>query len=122
MTEHKEKSLLRQFLLHPAALPEIISLEDFTDLFPRLLRSNPQIPVLYRELQHERARTTDQVDANISAEVKRGTAQRREVVRGRRAEKDGQAVEITEGERREMDMEVDVYSLVSAETVPIRGS
>ncbi|KAI9681356.1 MAG: hypothetical protein M1817_002639 [Caeruleum heppii] len=113
MTDRKEKALLRQFLLDPAALPEVISLEDFTDLFPRALRSNPQVPVLYRELQHERARTIDHVDANISSEVKRGVAQRREVVRARRAEEKENGVEQTEGDQREVEMEVDFYGQTS---------
>lgn len=79
-----EASILSNFLLPPAPLPAIVSLRQFTDLFPRSQQSNPQIPVLYRELQHQRAIDIDDVKRNIAAEVKRGEKQQREVIRARR--------------------------------------
>ncbi|KAJ9663613.1 hypothetical protein H2201_005574 [Coniosporium apollinis] len=79
-----EASILSNFLLPPAPLPVIVSLEQFTELFPRSQQSNPQIPVLYRELQHQRAIDIDDVKRNIAAEVRRGEKQQREVIRARR--------------------------------------
>tara|TARA_R110002060_G_scaffold62348_1_gene71740 strand:+ start:288 stop:602 length:315 start_codon:yes stop_codon:yes gene_type:complete len=97
-----EATILSTFLLSPAPLPTIITLKAFTELFPRSQQSSPQIKALYRDLQHQRARLTDAVTRNIGAEVKRGKAQRREVVRARR-----------EAEREEQDDEVDVERAVS---------
>ncbi|KAI9799262.1 MAG: hypothetical protein M1833_004140 [Piccolia ochrophora] len=102
-----ENTLLTSFLLPPAPLPTFLPLTAFTELFPRAQRSNPQIPILYRELQHQRARAIDQVRRNIAAETKKGEAQRREVVRARRkAEKEemGEA-----GEQREIMMESELF-------------
>ncbi|ODH45451.1 hypothetical protein ACO22_00021 [Paracoccidioides brasiliensis] len=74
-----EESILTNFLLSPSPLPTIISLEKFTDLFPRRLRSHPQIRVLYRELQHIRAQDLDLVRENIDRELKKGERQREEL-------------------------------------------
>ena len=97
-----EATILSTFLLPPAPLPSIISLKAFTDLFPRAQQSSPQIRNLYRDLQHQRAQLTDAVARNIAAEIKRGNAQRRTVVRARRA-----------AERQEQDDEEDVEIAVS---------
>lgn len=103
-----ESAILANFLLSPAALPNIISLTKFTDLFPKAQRSNAQIGLLYRELQHIRALDTDEVQRNIAQEVKRGQRQRREVVKARRkAER-----EDMEGvDMREIEMETEVIGL-----------
>ncbi|KAH8796541.1 Cnl2/NKP2 family protein-domain-containing protein [Hyaloscypha finlandica] len=86
-----EATLLSAFLLPPAPLPAIITLKSFTQLFPKSQQSSPQVKALYRDLQNQRARITDAVAKNIIAEVKRGNAQRRAVVRARReAEKEEQ--------------------------------
>ncbi|KAI9697296.1 MAG: hypothetical protein M1836_004860 [Candelina mexicana] len=79
-----EAAILSAFLLPPAPLPAIISLQKFTELFPRTQRGNPQIQHLYRELQHQRALDTDQVRQNIAAESKRGQRQMREAAKARR--------------------------------------
>jgi len=92
-----EATLLSAFLLPPVPLPAIISLKSFTKLFPSSQQSSPQIKALYRDLQQQRARLTDAVTRNIIAEVKRGSVQRRAVVRARR-----------ETEKEEQDDEVDV--------------
>jgi predicted RNase H-like nuclease len=97
-----EATLLSAFLLPPAPLPAIISLKSFTQLFPRSQQSSPQVKTLYRDLQNQRARITDAVAKNIVAEVKRGNAQRRAVVRARR-----------EAEKEEQEDEVDVETAVS---------
>lgn len=86
-----ESMILSTFLLPPTPLPAIITLKAFTELFPRSQQSSPQVKALYRDLQQQRTRLTDAVGRNIAAEVKRGDAQRRVVVRARReAEKEGQ--------------------------------
>jgi centromere-localized protein 2 len=97
-----EATLLSAFLLPPAPLPAIITLKSFTKLFPTSQQSSPQIKALYRDLQQQRARLTDEVARNIVAEVKRGNAQRRAVIRARR-----------EAEKEEQDDEMDVETAVS---------
>ncbi|KAI9717072.1 MAG: hypothetical protein M1812_005007 [Candelaria pacifica] len=79
-----EAAILSNFLLPPAPLPTIISLQRFADLFPRAQRGNPQIQHLYRELQHQRALDTDHVKQNITTESKRGQRQMREIAKARR--------------------------------------
>ncbi|EON64572.1 hypothetical protein W97_03805 [Coniosporium apollinis CBS 100218] len=107
-----EASILSNFLLPPAPLPVIISLRQFTDLFPRSQQSNPQIPVLYRELQHQRAIDIDDVKRNIAAEVKRGEKQQREVIRARRRT-DTASMEGLDA--RDMLMEAELFSSSSKE-------
>ncbi|KAI9644266.1 hypothetical protein NHQ30_007621 [Ciborinia camelliae] len=82
-TEH---TILANFLLPPAPLPTIISLQSFTNLFPRSQQSSPAIRTLYRDLQHQRAQLVDTVTAEIEREVRRGKALERAVIRGRRAD------------------------------------
>jgi centromere-localized protein 2 len=80
-----ETSILSDFLLTPAALPTIVSLRKFTELFPHSQQSNPKIQELYRDLQHQRAVDIDDVKHNIASEVRRGERDRREVMKARRA-------------------------------------
>jgi centromere-localized protein 2 len=95
-----ESSILSQTLLTPAPLPTILPLPKFTALFPSASRSHPQIPLLYRELQHQRALQIDQVRKNITAEAKLGEKQRREIARTRRRDERG-----WEGEDMGMEIE-----------------
>jgi centromere-localized protein 2 len=81
-TEH---TILANFLLAPAPLTSIVTLPSFKSFFPRAEQSSPEIRRLYRALQHNRSVLTDEVAGNIELEVKRGNAQRRVVVRARRA-------------------------------------
>lgn len=76
-----ESSILRRFLLSPAPLPSVVSLRQFRDLFPRSYRDHPHVKLLYRELQHLRALDVDDVQANITREVKRGDRLRRQLRR-----------------------------------------
>jgi centromere-localized protein 2 len=101
-----EATILSTFLLPPAPLPSIITLKAFTELFPRAQQSSPQIKALYRDLQHQRSRLTDSITRNIGAEVKRGNAQRRVIVRARRA-----------AEKEDQDDEVDVEETVRCQTL-----
>ncbi|KIN02488.1 hypothetical protein OIDMADRAFT_194948 [Oidiodendron maius Zn] len=100
-----EATILSTFLLPPAPLPSIISLKAFTELFPRSQQSSPQIRTLYRDLQHQRAQLVDALSRNVTTEVKRGAAQRRTVVRARRA-----------AGREEQDDEVDVENALFGQT------
>lgn len=111
-----ESSVLSNFLLPPAPLPTILSLRQFTDLFPRAYQSNPSIPKLYRELQHQRAIDTDDVKRNIAAECKRGERQAREVARARRRDEDADnsAAGLTRGEEMDVRMEEDLHGRVGA--------
>lgn len=93
-----EATILTNFLLPPAPLPSVLTLRKFTTFFPPSQASNPQIRLLYRDLQHQRALLTDGVAQNISNEVKRGNAQRRAVVKARR-----------EAERSEQDEDEEIH-------------
>jgi centromere-localized protein 2 len=81
MPPPNETTILTNVLLAPAPLPTIIPPARFTALFPAPARANPQIDVLYRELQHQRALLMDRVAAHIVAESDRGAAQRRDMAR-----------------------------------------
>jgi len=97
-----ESTILEHYLLIPSQLPSIVSLKEFTELFPRALQSSPHIRTLYRDLQNQRNEVADSVKANIEAEVKRGKTLRREVVKARREE-----------EGHEVDNEVEIERVVS---------
>lgn len=70
-----EASILSDFLLSPAALPTIIPMNKFTELFPKGQRSHPQVKLLYRELQHLRATDIGIVKENIAKEITKGARQ-----------------------------------------------
>lgn len=98
-----ELSILANYLLVPAQLPAIISLKEFTELFPSAQQSSPQIRKLYRDLQTQRNGIIDHVASNIEDEAKRGKVLRREI---RRAKRDV--------ENQEHDDEVDIERAVCA--------
>lgn len=79
-----EAAILSNYLLVPAQLPSIISLKEFTELFPRAQQSSPQIRRLYRDLQIQRNALIDDVATSIEQQVKRGKALRREILRSTR--------------------------------------
>lgn len=79
-----ESDILHNYLTVPAQLPSIISLDEFTELFPKAHRSNPQIRLLYRDLQHQRRGLVDTVAENIADEEKRGKSIKREIAYTRR--------------------------------------
>jgi centromere-localized protein 2 len=81
-----ETEILSSFLLSRAGLKDIISLRAFTELFPRDKRSNPQIKLLYRELQQLRERQVAQVRRKIQHEAIAGFNQRKAAAQ--RKEKD----------------------------------
>ncbi|KAL4932727.1 Ctf8-domain-containing protein [Aspergillus undulatus] len=103
-----ETSILSNFLLSAASLPTIMSLQQFTELFPKRLRAHPHIRVLYRELQQLREQDMDIVSENIYKEARRGDSQKAEL-RKSLAETgvDGMT------DQREMDMDVQLYGPTS---------
>ncbi|KAL2005710.1 hypothetical protein VTN00DRAFT_10203 [Thermoascus crustaceus] len=106
-----EESILSKFLLSPASLPTVISLQKFTELFPKRLRSHPQIKVLYRELQQLREQDMDLVNENIDKEVRRGEKQKAELRKALTATGvDG----INQAEQREMDMDLQLFGQTSS--------
>ncbi|ORY60108.1 Cnl2/NKP2 family protein-domain-containing protein [Pseudomassariella vexata] len=92
-----EATILQNYLLLPARLPSIISLEQFTSYFPKSQQSSPQIRALYRDLQQQRNAVVDSVAQNIDSEVKLGRSLRRAVAQARR-----------ETEEEEQDDEIDI--------------
>ncbi|OBT69645.1 hypothetical protein VE03_00959 [Pseudogymnoascus sp. 23342-1-I1] len=84
-----ESQILTSFLVPPAPLPVVLNSTAFAALFPP---STPQASVahLYRLLSHQRALITDAVKSDIEDEAKRGVAQRRAVVKSRRAQERGE--------------------------------
>lgn len=74
-----EQSILSDFLLSPSSLPTAMSQQQFSELFPKRLRSHPQIKALYQELQQLREQDANLVSANIDAESSRGDEQKSEL-------------------------------------------
>jgi centromere-localized protein 2 len=105
-----EASILSNFLLSPAPLTTIISLQQFAELFPRHHRSNPRVKLLYRELQHLRALDLDEVRASISREVKRGEKQKAELRRARRPREDAL---LESDDLREADIDTHLFGATS---------
>lgn len=79
-----EATILSNYLLLPARLPAIVSLQEFVAFFPRSQQSSPQVRALYRDLQQQRNALVDAVAHNIEGEVRRGGALRRAVAEARR--------------------------------------
>lgn len=105
-----EASILNNFLLSPAPLPTIISLQKFADLFPKSQRSHPQVKLLYRELQHLRAIDIDLVKDNIFREVRRGDRQRVELQRAQVASGKEHDESL---DHREIDMDIQLFGSTS---------
>lgn len=96
-----ETAILTNYLLIPAQLPAIITLKEFTELFPRIQQSSPHVRRLYRDLQTQRNALIDDVASNIEQEAKRGKVLRREALRANR-----------EAESQELDDELDIERAV----------
>ncbi|KAL2821920.1 Cnl2/NKP2 family protein-domain-containing protein [Aspergillus granulosus] len=106
-----ETSILSNFLLAAASLPTVISLKQFTELFPKRLRAHPHIRVLYRELQQLREQDMDIVNENIDKEVRQGQAQKAQLRKSiAQTGIDG----ADPNDQREMDMDVQVFGPTSA--------
>jgi centromere-localized protein 2 len=102
-----EATILEKYLLLPARLPSIVSLQEFTSFFPKSLQSSPQIRTLYRDLQQQRNAVVDAVASNIDTEVKRGRALKRAAVKARRE------AEMDEDMDDEIEIERNVCLLLS---------
>ena len=90
-----EAAILNNYLLVPAQLPNIVTLQEFTSFFPKSQQSSPRVRALYRDLQQQRGAVVEAVSEGIAAQVHQGKALRRQVVRERReAEQDEQDDEI----------------------------
>ncbi|KAJ5224059.1 Kinetochore subunit NKP2 [Penicillium chermesinum] len=101
-----EESILSNFLLTPAPLPTVLSLQKFTEFFPKRLRSHPHIRTLYRELQQVREQDMDRVNENIDREIQLGESQKAELRKANRAK----GVEATdEHEQREIDLDAHLF-------------
>ncbi|KAJ5935148.1 hypothetical protein N7466_004695 [Penicillium verhagenii] len=101
-----EESILSNFLLTPAPLPTVLSLQKFTDLFPKRLRNHPHIRALYRELQQIREHDMDQVNGNIDTEIHEGERQKAELHKASLTA----GVEATnDEEQREVDMDLHLF-------------
>ncbi|KAJ5205864.1 Kinetochore subunit NKP2 [Penicillium cf. griseofulvum] len=100
-----EESILSNFLLSPAPLPTVMSLQKFTELFPKRLRTHPHIRTLYRELQQVREQDMDRVNESIDNEIKQGEKQRAELRKAILAT----GVEASNSEQREMDMDLHLF-------------
>ncbi|KKK26183.1 hypothetical protein ARAM_000955 [Aspergillus rambellii] len=101
-----ETSILSNFLLAPASLPTVMSLQQFTELFPKRLRSHPHIRVLYRELQQLREQDMDIVNENIDKEVQEGDSQKAEL---RKFMNKTGIEDVNAHDQREMDMDVQYF-------------
>ncbi|KAK3304623.1 Cnl2/NKP2 family protein-domain-containing protein [Chaetomium strumarium] len=104
-----EQTILSNYLLVPAQLPAIISLQEFIALFPRQLQSSPRIRSLYRDLQSQRNVVVDAVAEEIEQEVKQGKAMRRAVIRSKRE---------AEAEAQEQDDEVEIERMLGNWSAP----
>lgn len=98
-----ESTLLSNYLLTPAKLPAIVSLNEFISMFPKSQQASPQIRALYRDLQAQLNASVDSVAANIEGESKRGKALRREVTRAKK-----------ESSKEELDDEMEIEKAVSS--------
>jgi centromere-localized protein 2 len=101
-----ESSLLTSYLLEAASLPTMLPYQQFLALFPSHHRSNPQIKLLYRELQFLRTVDMDVVQENIAAECKRGDRMKVEMLRQLHADGKRQA---DLGEQREVEIDMQLF-------------
>ncbi|KAK2768475.1 hypothetical protein FQN54_000330 [Arachnomyces sp. PD_36] len=101
-----EETILSNFLLAPSPLHMIISLQKFTELFPKRLRSHPQVRVLYRELQQLRAQDIDLVRENLDRQIRKGETQKEEL---RAARATTGVSGMRESDHREMDIDVQLF-------------
>ncbi|KAJ5762439.1 uncharacterized protein N7511_005821 [Penicillium nucicola] len=108
-----EESILSNFLLSPAPLPTVMSLQKFTELFPKRLRNHPHIRTLYRELQQVREQDMDRVNENIDTEMKQSDKQKAELHKACLAT----GVEASsDNEQREVDMDLHLFGQTQTAT------
>lgn len=98
-----EEEILTNYLIQPAGLTSIITIDQFKALFPRQVQNSPQLRALFRDLQAQRGAVIDNVSAAIELEAERGVAMRKEVLKQYR-----------EAEREELDGEIELERAVSS--------
>lgn len=101
-----EASILTNFLLSPASMPTIISLQKFTELFPKRLQSHPQIRTLYRELQELRSQDMDIVSENIMNEIRAGEQQKADLLDAAKA---SGVHGFGKNENREIELDIEYF-------------
>jgi centromere-localized protein 2 len=106
-----EESILGGFLLSPASLPTVISLQKFTELFPKRLQSHPQIKVLYRELQELRSQDMDLISEHILDEVKAGEQQKADLLEAAKA---SGVSGFGDADHREMNLDLELFGPTSS--------
>lgn len=105
-----ESFILSSFLLSPASLHTAVSLQQFTEMFPKRLRSHPHVKALYRELQGIREQDINQVNGNISMETRNGIRQKEELRRSvMKTGIDG----MSDHDRKEVDMDTELFGQTS---------
>lgn len=97
-----EIEILENYLLQPAHLTSITTLDQFKLLFPARYHDSLQLRSLFRDLQAIRGGVIEEVEAAIAIESKEGKIMRREMVRERRA-----------AEMEEADGEIEMERAVS---------
>lgn len=98
--------MLTSYLLEPASLPTILPYAQFLALFPTQHRSNPQIKLLYRDLQFLRTVDMDVVQKNIAAECKQGDHMKVEMLRQLQADVKRQD---KSSDEREVEMDMQLF-------------
>ena len=101
-----ESSILASYLLAPASLATFLSFEQFRLLFPNAQRLNPQLKLLYRDLQFLRTVDIDVIRENITAECRKGERQKGDVRRALHVKSQNGAVEGVEQIEVEMDIQL----------------
>ncbi|KAF4126359.1 centromere-localized protein 2 [Geosmithia morbida] len=95
-----EAQVLTSYLIRPASLDAILTYDAFAERFPPPQRDSPAVRALWKDLVSQRERLLDEVRAAIEAEVVRGQAMKREIIRARReAERDDEP----DGEKHNLD-------------------
>lgn len=78
-----ETAILTDFLLDPASLRDVLTLQQFTEIFPKSHRLSPAVKELYQELQRLRNEDLETVRLNIQEEVKKSRTLKRDCARER---------------------------------------
>lgn len=84
-TPPTESQILSSYLLNPASLPTMLSLDQFRNLLPTRFRTHPRTKLLYRDLQFLRSVDIDNVRENIVHEVRKGDRMKVEMWRALKA-------------------------------------
>ena len=101
-----ESEILASYLLEPASLPTILPYSQFLTLFPSQYRSNPQVKLLYRDLQFLRSVDIDVIQDNIAQECKKGDRMKVDMLRALHA---GEKNWSTSEEQHEVEMDLQLF-------------